>query len=267
MKKQEQNIYEIDDFEFHCNLWNIVPGGSGKDIVLLRKIVDAMQSDNYSAPCNIPPTFLITAESGTGKKLVVNAILNSLAITDFRECHSKYFDCGIPSFEFFWDSYPTTAHIITNIEQMTEKAEATVWKYLTKRECSYYNNMNKSYDRIVHCNGLIIMTCNNLALIDDTIINATDHIIRLQPLNLDQLEAVIHQRLKFCGIEYDGEEVLRAIIEAGNAKVDLVIKFLKVCVLTMKAELKDCLNMEIVNRAKRMWNTPVDPPPIPDIPF
>ncbi len=264
MKKQEQK--EITDFIYHCHLWNLVPGGDGKGIVLLRRIVDAIQSDNYQNPGNNPPSFLITG--AIGKKLTVNALLNSLAIEDVRECHAKYFENDIPSFQFFWDSFDTTAHVITEIEQLRGKAESTLWKYLNKRECSYYNNVSRMYDRIVHCNGLIVMTCNNLALISDTIIRATDHIIRLQPLNLDQLEAVIHQRLVFCGISYDGEEVLKAVVEAGNTQIDLVIKFLKVCILMIKAEMLDCLDMQLVSRAKWLNNTSIPPPPIDDgIPF
>lgn len=268
MKKQEEQIkYEIGDFEFHCHMWNIVPGGSGKGICLLRTIVDAIQSDNYSRPGNILPSFLIT---GVGKGLASKAMINSLAITDIRECHAKYFDNGIHSYEFFWDSLDNTAHVITDIDQLSGRTEPTLWKYLNNRECSYYNNLSKTYDRIVHCNGLIIMTCNDLALISDTIINATDHIIRLQPLNLDQMEAVIHQRLVFCKIDYSGDEVLRAVIGVGNSKIDLIIDFLKICILMMKAELKDCLTMEIVNRARQLdqfYVPPTPPAPVSDIPF
>ena len=43
MKKQEnqQETHQLDEFENYCHLWNIVPGGKGTGIVLLRKIVDA----------------------------------------------------------------------------------------------------------------------------------------------------------------------------------------------------------------------------------
>ena len=50
MKKQDKQIgtYELDEFEQYIHLWNVIPGGSGKGIVLLRKIVDSIQADNYS---------------------------------------------------------------------------------------------------------------------------------------------------------------------------------------------------------------------------
>lgn len=274
MKKQEkeqQEKYEIDDFEKHCHLWNIVPGGndnSGNAIVMLRKIIDSIHSNPYANPHKQLPSFLIAGETGTGKKLVAKAIVNSLAITDVRECHSKYFGIEIPSFELFRDSLGTTAHIIDEIEKLRSKAESTLWKDLTKRECSYYNNVNRSYDIIVHCNGLIIMTCNNMSLISDTLIDATDHIIRLNKFTLDQLESVVHQRLVFCDIEYAGEEVLQAIVDQGAGQIGQVIDFLKICLMLLKAELKDDLTMEIVEKAKKLSYSPVPLPPIEDdIPF
>ena len=119
MKKQEDEkiVYEVDDFESHCHLWNIVPGGKGTDIVRLRKLVDALHHDNYINPGNKNPSFLITGSFS--KQLVINALINSLAIHDVRICHGKYFGNDYPSFELFWDSYSTTAHVITNIEELT----------------------------------------------------------------------------------------------------------------------------------------------------
>lgn len=48
----------------------------------------------------------------------------------------------------------------------------------------------------------------------------------------------------------------------------MVIDYLKICLLMMKAELKDSLTMEIVNRAERMSQfVPPTPSPVGDIPF
>jgi len=264
MKKQEeQKQFEIDDFEKHCNLWNIVL--DDKSIILLRSIVDSIQSDNYSAPYNTLPSFLLI---GVGSGLTSKALVNSLAITDVRTCPSQYFDEGIPSYRFFLDSIDT-AHIITEVEFLTMKSEPTLWKYLKKRECNYYNYTNRKYDRIVHCFGLIVMTAIKRSLVSDSILRATDHIIELQPLNQDQLEAVIHQRLVFCKIDYEGDEILRAIIGANNSEIGSIMKFLKTCIVMMKAEMKDCLDMEVVNKVKRMAPLPDPAPPMPDgtIPF
>ena len=55
-KEEQQEKYEIDDFEQYAHLWNIVPGGSGKGVVILRKIVDAVKNDNYENPGNKLPS-------------------------------------------------------------------------------------------------------------------------------------------------------------------------------------------------------------------
>ena len=65
MKKQEeeQQLYELNDFEKHCHLWNIVPGGKGKGIVLLRSIIDSIHSENHLKSHNKLPSILLVGEA------------------------------------------------------------------------------------------------------------------------------------------------------------------------------------------------------------
>ena len=268
MKKQEQQEkHEVDEFEDYCHLWNLIPGGSGKGIVLLRKTVDAIQNSHYLESYGKLPSFLITGSAG--KQLVSRALVNSLAIEDVRVCPGRYFENGIYSYQFFYDSIADTAHIITDIEQIKGPAQATLWKVLNNRECKYFNSTNKSYDLILHCNGLVVMTGKDRESIPDSILDATDVVVEIEPLNLDLLLAVVHQRLVFCGIEYEGEQVLQAIVEQGRTDIDRIMDFLKVCISIVKAESReDILTVEMVERAKALMNTPIPLPPIDDdIPF
>ena len=98
MKKQKEqhDIYELNDFKNRCHLWNIISGGnSDKAILKLRKIVDSIQSENYTNPYQKRPSFLIIGEKGCGKSLVSRAIANSLALEDIREAPAQYFENGI----------------------------------------------------------------------------------------------------------------------------------------------------------------------------
>ena len=263
MNEKTKEKHKIDEFEQHIHLWNLVPGGSGKGIVLLRKIVDTIQNENYSDPGNNLPSFLITGT--TGKKIVARALVNSLAIEDIRVCPGKYFENGIMAYQFFWNSLVGTAHIITDIEQLQEKAESTLWKYLKNRKCSYYNHLNRAYDNIIFCNGVIVMTTSDGDLVSENILKATDNIIELEEMNLDRLEAIIHQRLVFCGVEYEGDEVLRAIIDIGKGKIDLIILFLKKCLMYMNSEMVEFLDMGVVRKVKGLGGMAVEP--WDDIPF
>ena len=268
MKKQKEQ-HQLDEFEDNCHLWNIVPGGSGNGIVLLRKIVDSIQHDNYSAPNNKLPVISITGSSGVGKEFTARALVNSLAIQDIRICPGRFFENGYYSHQFFTDSFPATAHVITNIEDMRSSAESTLWKYIYNRQCSYYNGTDRTYDNIVFCNGSIVLTANSKDKISDLILKAADYQVELEPLNLDQIEAALHQRLFFCGIEYDGDEVLKAMVHHGGGNIEYAIRFLKHCMMVMKSETADFLDMTIVKKASRISPIPLKKPvPIDDdMPF
>jgi len=257
MKKQseQKETHEIWEFERYCHLWNIVPGGIGKGIVQLRKIVDSIQHDNYENRGNEYPTFLITGK--TGKRLATRALINSLAIEDHRVCPGRYFENGYYSHQFFSDSYLSTAHIIININEVLTRSEPILWKYLNDKEFTYYNSNKRIYDNITHCNGIIVMTARHKKMVSETIKKATDYIIELEPLNSDQLEAAVHQRLVFCGVDYkNSEKVLKAIIEVGQGQIEIVIPFLKKCLMMMKAEMHDCLDMEVVEMVDRLFSIP-----------
>ena len=245
---------KLNAFNLHINLWNIIPAGSGKGVVMLRKAVDAIHNGNYKNPGCRPPSFLICGAKG--KRLAVRALTNSLAIADVRLCPAKYFENGYPSFKLFSDSYPETAHVITNIENLTPMTEVTVWKFLHNKVCNYYSQTQK-VSNILGCNGMIILTAKNKAIVSDEIIKSTDFICELEPLTQDQLLTVIHQRLVFCGIEYEGEEVLKAIFEQGFGQIEDIIPALERSLMLMEAELQDRLTLAIVEKAERLFTIPV----------
>ena len=273
MKKQYEEqkvIYDMDDFENQCHLWNILSGGSGRGIVKLRKIIDSIQSENYTTPYKQLPSFLIVGESGTGKNLVAKAIANSLILTDVRETHSRYLDNGIQPNQFFSDSLLGTCHIISNVENLTIIAESVIWRHLKHGVCKYFNYMTREYDVIQHCNGMIILTAWNKSKIKKTIINSVDHVIELEPYTVEQQKLIVHQQLKFCDINYIGSEMLlQEIVDQGVGILALSLDFLKECIIVMRAEMLDSLDMNVVEKAKRLWGStaPVGAPPLKDIPF
>ena len=266
MKKQkkQQEYHELDEFEDYCNLWTIFSGGSGRAIVFLRKLVDCIQSDNYSNPGNELPSLLLT---GQGKDLIARAFVNSLKIEDIRECPGLYLDNGIGSSQFFEDSLINTAHLITDVELLTKTGESVIWRYLKQGKCRYYNFMSKNFDKIIHCNGLIFLTAKDIKTVSESIVKAVTHVITLEPYTIEQLLLVAHQYLKFCGIDYDGEKVLQEIVGPNSFGIRVVINTLKTCIVLLKAEMADCLTVEIVRKAKRLIALPPPPDPDDDIPF
>jgi hypothetical protein len=271
MKKQEEQkvIYDLDDFENQCHLWSIVPGGSGKGIVKLRKIIDSIQSGNYTNSYKQLPSFLIVGEPESGKNLVAKAIVNSLILTDVRECHARYLDNGIQSSQFFRDSLHGTCHVITNIENLSMVAESVIWRNLHNGNCKYYSYATKQYDLIQHSNGMIVLTALDKSKISQTILNAVDHVIELEPYSQEQVKIIVHQLLKFSDINYiGGDVVLQEIVDQGVGMIGLSLSFLKECIILIRAEMLDSLDMEVIEKAKRIWGSTAPlGEPMKDIPF
>ena len=69
--------------------------------------------------------------------------------------------------------------------------------------------------------------------------------------------SIANQYLKFCSISHNGEKVLQEIVGHKAHGIRVVIKTLKTCIVLLKAELKDCLTVEIVKKAKRLCALPV----------
>lgn len=251
MKKTDiqSESHELEQFENYVNLWNIVPGGSGKGLVLLRKVVDAFHSctnkDNYKFP-----SFLITGPEGSGRRLAAKALANSFALEDIRECPGKYLDNGINSSMFFLDSTPNTAHIITDIQE-NKRSESVLWRYLKEGKCNYFNHMDGSFSKVIYAYGLIIMTGKKEA-VPQTILKATSHIVELEPYTTEQIKCILHQILFFMGVEYQGEAVLTELIRIFPVNIKKSVELLKMSIELMRAELQDYLTVELVNKTKRI---------------
>jgi len=268
MKKQQiKKIehHELEQFEDCVNIFTLISGGSGKGVALLRKIVDSIHANSCSYSVNILPSFLITGPSGSGKKLTAKALANSLALTDIRECPANFLDNGINSGDFFQDSTHNTAHIITDIHD-SKKCESVLWRYLKERKCNYYNVFDGTFNKIIYCNGLIVMTAICKDAVPESLIKIIPYVIQLEPYTCEQVRCILHQYLFFMGIEYGGEVVLDELVKTNPIYVTRSLELLKNSINIMRAELKDYLSLELVYKAKRLMGEPL-PKFGEDIPF
>ena len=246
MEKQEKQVEitkTIDDFEIDTHLWNIFTGGSGKSLIMLKKIVDAIQWQKVDKM----PSILLYG--GEGRTLLAKALINSLVIEDLREVDSRYFDCGIPSEFFFEDSLYGTAHLITNIQNIRGTFESNLWQYLKFGRCRYdHYAKGTSY---IHCNGLIVLTSLTLE-IPKQILDAVDYKIEVEPFNNSQLELVILQRLKYCGIGYSEDEaILKKIVEVGKSLKN-TMALLKTAITIMNSEGRNGLTLKDIDMAAKL---------------
>ena len=240
MQKNEQIIKTIDDFEIDATLWNIFTGGSGKSLILLKKIVDSVQWQKVDKM----PSILLYGDEG--KQLLVQAFCHSLAIDDITEFEAKYFD--VNSIEFLFETNPHNL-LIKNIESLSPYNEAYIWQCL-KNSCFQKYDYTKKGISYVYCN-LIILTASHIESVPSQLLNLVDYKIKLERFTAEQLELLILQRLKYCNITYESDEVLKQIVDIG---IDLknTIGLLKRCITVMHSEGRDNLTLKDVELAIKL---------------
>ena len=260
MKKQQEQ-HELGEFEDHLHLWNI-PQIEG--VKLLQKIVDSIHYSPYKCPGKQLPSILII---GDARNLIAKAFINSLKIEDIRECPGCYLDNGLNSSQIFEDSLINTAHLITDIEQLTTMGQSVVWRYLKERRCCYYNFMSKSFDKIIHCNGLIVLTAQNTTNLPQSILQEVSHTVKTEPFPLGQLKQLVRQQLQFCGIIYRRQSVINEILKIYPIDVTSIMQLVRTCITLLEANMSNCLTVKIVQEARKLCSLSVPVDYQDDIPF
>ncbi len=246
MNKKQQTEYNIEDYINHINLWNI-PSSSG--IILLQKIVDSIQYNQFKNLYRQSPSVLITGEN---RDLTARAYINSFQIEDFRECPGQYLDNGMNSSQFFEYSLIDTAHLITDIEHLTKMGQSVVWRYLKEGRCTYYNFVTKDFSKIIQCNGLIVLTAQKIDNVSKSILEAVDYIIQTESCSIEQLRQFVTQQLKFCGVSFRGQTVIDEIVNTPDIDIRSIMRLLKACIVLLEADLRKYLTVKIVQDAKKL---------------
>jgi len=245
MNKTEQQIYKFEEFGQHISLWNVIPAGQGNSLVLLRKIIDGIQGNSFSQI----PSLLI---AGEGAEIFSRAVANSLCSSDIREIDAKYLTTNQSQIQFFRDSLFETVNIVSSVGGLG-LSESVLWHLIKNRVYKFSSYDRKNFEYI-HVNGMIIVCTKDIKLVPPQIIKAVDFKVIIEPYTQEQLELIVHQRLKFCGIDYgDDGEVLKTIIEYGNGQLSLIIDFLKICILMAQSESREKINLKLVQRASRLF--------------
>lgn len=254
-KKTEQTKTnrDIDDFEQDIHLWNMISGGSAKGLMLLRKVVDATFSKTDKSRM---PRVLIIGDDNSGSNFHARALTKSLCLEDIKEVPAKFIDGsgGMNSKEFFASNCGlNSAHLIYDLDALRSSAESVLWRYLKIGSIAYDNPLRESEaPEMIFCNGLMVLTVNELQKISKQIIDAMDFVVKLEPYSPQQLELIVLQRLKYCNVSYESEEVLKGIVHHADKTINGVIHFLKICLTIIGADGRNEITLKDVALAARL---------------
>ncbi len=241
IQQQQKEQYKFEEFEEHLNLFNIVPAGDGKSLDLLRVVTDGIQSGHFDKK----PSILI---AGDGSINFAIAMANTLCPQELKICDAHYLLTTKDQMDFFGETLPDTIHIIQRVEKMGIN-ESVLWNYLKNR----FYKFKLSYDcrlvEYIYLNGMIIIVAQDIQKVSQAILDSTDFKVVIEPYSQKQIEMIVRQRLKFCGIYEQNNEVITTILEYACGGLKRIIEILRICVLLVSQEGKKCLTMELVQKA------------------
>ena len=243
-KTQKQTTTELDSFDEEISLWQLLPTGKGHGLSLLKTIVDSILNTNK----NKLPSILITGSEG--KRTHARAFVRALGIDDIKEIHGSLLQPVSGVMQYFC-SIDDTAHIVTDINQIHSLVRLSICQIIKDHRFYLFDYMKEGINSF-EVPGLLVLTEKDINKVADPIVDAVDYIIEIEPYT-QQLELIVLQRLKYCGVEYEKEEVLSQIVRGGDGQLKNIIKFLKLCITVMKSDGRDDrLMLKDVEKAGRI---------------
>ncbi|AQT68248.1 hypothetical protein STSP2_01404 [Anaerohalosphaera lusitana] len=245
--RQQKILKPLDDFDEAVSLWNIMPSGSGKAVQLLRKIVDQVHEDRFSNGSVRYPSLLIHGHEG--KRTLARAFVNSLGFDEADEIYGRFMDADHRAKAFF-GKQGEVSHVILDAEKIRPVTLSIIWEMIEKGEHDFTNILGQKEN--IFISGPLILTTSDIGRVHKSIRDAAGFTVEVEPFSEEQMKLIIHQRLVFCGIKYEGEDVLEAVVNAGGGSVSDSIKLLRMAYVMMRADGRGKLSGNDIERTLRL---------------
>lgn len=234
--------FSFFDFSHEINLWTLIGGGSGIDV--LKKTVDAIQNSTRNLTI---PHILISGPAG--KTTTAHAFINSLAIERVHFVSGGYLESAGFSInsKFVFENGLDRAVIIGNVENLSRSAESTLWQYMSTGKCCYGKIQHNEWE-IQHYDGVIVITASKKEMVPKEILRQIDICIELEPYQDFQIRQILEQRLMYMKIEYE-EKCLNLLINGSDNELKKTMQLLKLSVINMMGYNRDNLLLSDVDWA------------------
>jgi hypothetical protein len=250
MKKSEENhIVDLADFDQSISLYQMIPAGSGKGLMLLKKIVEYILT---AKPTRIP-SILITGAQGI--RTHARAFLRALAIEDVRETDGLLLQPCSALIDYFRNPSPDTGYIIAGAYNLDKQVQPLMIDVLTNQKFNMYNFVRESKETY-SVQGLLVLTTRSINLLPPPMRQIFDYIIEIESYTNDQKILIGLQRIKYCGIGYRSEEVLEEIVMRTNGNLRQMIHLLQIAITLISAEGRMELDIQDIRKAADLLPQP-----------
>lgn len=246
MKKQEQKqIISLDQFDETVSLYQLISPGAGRGLSHLKTIANSILH-NPDQQQRKPLSLLIVGKQGC--RTHGRSFIRALGLEDISESHGHFLNAPTNAVhDYFNPLLPAQSYLISNIDTLYTSVQKTLYEIITKGEYDGYDYQRRTKEIVfVYCP--VIMTASDISKIPGYFKENIDHIVSLEEYTDQQLELVVLQRLKYCGIDYDEEKVLSLIVAYGHKDLHKIVRLLKSSITVMMSENRTTLTVKDVKK-------------------
>jgi len=267
MKKQQENntISDITTFDEEISIYKIL--FQDRTTALFKYIVERISIDRYETVNFRLPSILIAGKEG--KQLLTRALSHSMC-NSFEQVQGKHLNMGGYSGSLYRNSDSETVYYISSASELNSSAITMFHKFLTQGYFKFRNHMSGEDMTTSADNKLFIFSVNDSKKLCSDLYKAIDYHCYLKNYNTREMEIIVEQRLRWCGIDFD-KEIPAIIVHNGKGSISNCIRLLSVCYLVMRGDSRTKMTIkdsEIGIALNCSQEGPI-PPPFPDndIPF
>lgn len=263
MKKQEEQIISVDEFDETVSLYQLLPNSDGKSLNHLKMIVNSILH-NPEQPQIKPISLLIVGKQAT--RTHGRSFIRALGIEEIRETPAQLLHTSNNAiYDFFNPLLPAQSFLISSIEVLYPSILKSLYEIITKGEYTWYD-YNKRRKGIAVVYNPVVMTAREITKIPDYFQESISNVVMLGEYPKQNLELIVLQRLKYAQIDYENEKVLSLIVEFGCNDLHNIITILKNSITAILSESRSILTVDDVNKGRKISLLRIGSPP-PQIPF
>ena len=241
-KAEDKQIIDLAEFDQSISLYQMIPSGSGKGLSLLKKIADYILN---AKPERIPSVLIVGAQ---GIRSHARAFLRALAIEDVRETDGMLLQPCSALIEYFRNPSHDTGYIISGSHNLDRQVQPLMIDVLTNQKFNMYNFVRESKETY-SVKGLLVLTSRAINLLPPPMRQLFDYIIEIEPYTFQQKILAALQRLRYCALGYESENVLEEITLRGDGNLRKMVQLIQICITLLSPDGRTEIEIKDVKRA------------------
>jgi hypothetical protein len=243
MKKiEEKRIADLSEFDNEVSLYQMIPSGSGRGLSLLKKIVDYIHT---AKPFRLPSILIVGAQ---GARTHARAFLRALAFEDVRETDGLLMQPCSALIDYFRNPSPDTGYIIAGAHNLDKLVQPLMIDILANQKFNMYNFVRESKE--TYCvQGLLVMTSRAINLIPPPMRQMFDYQVEIEPYTFQQKILAVLQRLRYCSLGYESEQVLEEITLRGDGVLRKMVQLIQICITLISTDGRTEIGLKDVKKA------------------